>query len=281
MNFNRQYQIRIQVGTDLIVIKPPIKISFSGTRSSGNMANSFDCNIYNLSEAKRKLLIKDAEELVEQTPSVLLNFSFFVGYGDEIGLLFAGHIHTAGSRKTGSDFITSITCISSGLDMKNSFTNATLNNEDIVKKIVGDMPNTVIGKISPQLKPLLRPRVLHGNSYELLIRMFPNHNVFIDNGALYIVGDNEVIDLKSDVPVISPQNGLLNTPYRQFRKVTIVSLINSSIRLQGLVRLESQTQPHLNGDYRVESVTYKGDNWSNDWSQQIIGYTRPSKAVGI
>jgi hypothetical protein len=59
---------------------------------------------------------------------------------------------------------------------------------------------------------------------------------------------------------------------RQQQKVTFSTLLNPSIRLGGLCRLNSELIDYVNDVYKVQQIEYKGDTRGADWSQKITAF---------
>jgi hypothetical protein len=258
--FIRDYELILTLTSgEVVKIIPEIRIQFEVSKSTRGGLNTCSIKIYNLSDDKRKKLVKDKED-----GQVRLPFLFKAGYS-KLENLFKGTVHEASSVKTGSEFVTTITSLDGGFDFINSFTSKTVTNND-VSNIVADMPNTEQGKISKR-KALVRPKVLVGNSAKLIEdNLDDDETYYIDEEKLYIIKDDEVT---SDyIPIVQASTGLLNTPIRKNLEVTFSTMLNPSIKIGGLAELISTTATHLNGIYKVITIKYKGDNYGSDWSQE-------------
>jgi len=117
---------------------------------------------------------------------------------------------------------------------------------------------------------LTRPKVLVGNSARLIDDMVgPGETWYIDNEQLFVIKDTEVTSgLK---PVVSAETGLISTPTRDSSLVTFETLMNPTVKIGGLASLKSATAPHLDGIYRIETISYSGDTYGAAWTQTCTG----------
>jgi len=262
--FSRNYVLVITVDGRNVVITPPMQIVFGVTKSIHGGLNKMNIQITNLAESKRLSLVKDAEQ------RKIMPIGLSVGYQDRIELIFKGTIHTGSNSRQGPDLLTSLECLDGGEDFLNSFTARTVEGgRRAVDAALEDMPNTGTGKITD--RPVLtRPKVLVGNSARLIDDMVgPGETWYIDNEQLYVIKDNEVTSgLK---PVVSAATGLISTPTRDSKLVTFETLMNPTVKIGGLASLKSSTAPHLDGIYRIETISYSGDNYGAAWTQTCTG----------
>lgn len=264
--FNRDYELKVQILGGEVTVRPPIRISFQGDKSISGGLNQIQIKIYNLEERKRLSLVKDAED-----PSVRIPFQLKVGYENRTEIIFKGTVHSGSNARNGADMITTIEGLDGGFDFLNSFTTRTVEGGKVaVDAALRDMTNTTVGRIT-QRPVLTRPKVLVGNSAKLISDMVaPDETWFIDDEQLFIMKDNEV--LSRFIPVVSAETGLLNTPEREQKKVTFKTLMNPSVKIGRRVNLQSKTAPHLNGVYRIETISLQGDNFGDEWSQTCTGF---------
>jgi len=97
----------------------------------------------------------------------------------------------------------------------------------------------------------------------------PGETWYIDNEQLFVIKDTEVTSgLK---PVVSAETGLISTPTRDSSLVTFETLMNPTVKIGGLASLKSATAPHLDGIYRIETISYSGDNYGDAWTQTCTG----------
>ncbi len=264
--FNRNYKVEIQLkGFDFIIL-PPLRIQFGCVKGMGRSVNKLTLKIFNLTKAKRDALVKDAED------RTYIPFTLWVGYGDDLGIMFKGSVHIAKTERSGTDLITTIESLDGGHDFLNSFTSKTVKNKGVaVDEILKDMPNTLAGKITKQ-NALIRPKVIVGNSVKMIEdQLNDGESYFIEEEKLYIMKEDEYIG--SFIPLVRADTGLINAPTRQEKKVTFTTLTNPTLKVGGLCELESVYSPHLNGTYKIEYIEYKGDTYGTDWNQNVTAYS--------
>lgn len=265
LRFNRDYELVIGLENQAVIVRPPLRIAFDAQKAINGGLNKLTIKIYNLKESNRAKLAKDRDEVK------VIPLTLSVGYVESKETIFKGTVQLGENSRSGVDYISTLECYDGGYDFINSFTSATVKGKDsAISQILSDMPNTGRGKITAQNK-LVRPKVLVGNSAKLIDQQLNvGETWYIEDEKLYILKDNEVVS--SFIPVVNSETGLRNTPKRQNQKISFETLMNPTVKIGGLVKLESVTAPHLNGIYKVESLGYKGDNYGSEWSQSITGF---------
>lgn len=261
--FERDYRLTVQVSEDkAVVIRPPFRITFSADKTLDSSLNKMTVKIYNLSEENRQAIVKDADE------NKKLGVELLVGYKSGVEQIFKGSIHVGENAREGANIVTTLDCQDGGYDFRFSFTSKSIPaNVDPLDAILEDMPNTKRGKVTATRPVNTRPRVLVGNSYKLIGRTVDRQKWYIDDETVNIINDDEVI---SDfVPVVEAATGLINTPTRENKKVTIQTMMNPALRLGGLYDLRSKTAPHLNKVYKIEAISYDGDYDGSAWTQTV------------
>ncbi len=261
LRYDRKYRLRVGIRDSELEFLSPFRIAFECDKSIRGSLNKLTVKIFNLSEGSRRDLAKDTED-----SSIDIPLKLDIGYGEKLENIFTGTVLTGYSERKGPEFITTLECLDGGFDLYNSFTSKSVIGKDAaVKEIVKDFTKTTAGKITQQNK-LVRPKVLVGNSIELISEQLnEDETYFIDSEKLYIIKGNEVIS--SFVPVVSSETGLINQPQRANQIVTFSTMLNPAIRIGGLSDLRSETAKHLNAIYRVETIKYIGDNYGSDWKQ--------------
>jgi hypothetical protein len=260
----RDFELVIRVRGGDVVVKPPLQIEFQADKSIRGQLNKIQIKLYNLNEKNRLALVRDAEGRTN------IPLSLAVGYESRLELVFKGTIHTAGSQRQGADIVTTIEGLDGGFDLTNSYTSRTVEGgKRAIDAALQDMPNTTVGKIR-QRPVLTRPKILVGSSVKLIEDMIGDDETFyIDDEQLYIVGTDEVTS--RFIPVVSAATGLISTPERKNKEVTFQTLMNPSIKIGRRVKLISKTAPHLDGIYKMDTISYQGSNYGSDWSQTCTG----------
>jgi len=262
--FIRDFELKLGIRGGTLTVLPPKRIQFTVDKSIQGQLNKIDMTIYGLAERDRLALVKDTEEQKRIT------ISLKVGYKGAIQSIYKGSILTGSNERAGPDIITKLTGLDGGFDAINSFTNATVKGaNEALQAVLSDMPNTGEGKITTRPQ-LIRPKILLGNSLQLINQTVNSGETwYIENEQLYIIADDEVVGRL--IPVVSSATGLLSTPTRQNKLVTFSSKMNPAVVIGGRSQLVSTTAPHLNGIYKIQTISYSGDNYSDSWNMDATG----------
>lgn len=279
--FNRNYSLEIiTLNNQKITIQPELRITFDVTKSVKGSLNNGTIQIYNLSQTNRNLIIKD-EDIIEEDknkektktedgtrtlPTDYMQFELKAGYS-KIETIFKGAISKASSKKQGAEFVTTIEAYDGLYDMQNSYTSKVVKG-NISEQVIKDMPTVKKGKITEQ-NPLLRPRVLVGNSFKILEENLAlNETYYVDDGVIHIIKEKEVTS--GYIPLVNSETGLLNTPEKLQKEVKFETMMNPLLRIGGLMQLESLYDKRFNGIYKINTIHYTGDYSGNDWKQEVL-----------
>lgn len=259
--FNRRFELSVLIGNREVSIGPPMRLVFSADKSIEGGLNTCTIRVYNLSPSNREALTKD----VAQQKSIPLQLR--VGYEATMHTVFKGSVYRGSSFREGPDLITELEGKDGYYDHRYSFTSRTVTNKkQALNGILQDMPNTTEGKITAQTE-IQRPKVLVGRSTRLIDEILgAGETWYIEDEKLYVLKDDEVVG--SFRPVVSAESGLLSTPTREFSLVTFETLMNPSLKIGGLCELQTVTAPHLNGVYKIWSMSHSGDTHGADWKQK-------------
>lgn len=260
--FIRDYQLTIGVGSRAVVVRPPIKITFSATKSTDTSLNKLILKIWNLKPSNRLALVKDEDD------DSYIPLELSVGYQAKTQLLFRGSVRIGEYTREGADYVNTIECLDGGTDALKSFTSITVRGKnEAIRAALGDMPNTGAGSITEH-SDLVRPKVIVGNSARVITDMLDeDESMFIDNEQLFVLRNDEVRGTQA--PLVSARTGLIGVPESSKDEVTFSTLMNPLLQVAGLCKLESIMAPDLNGIYRIKRMDYSGDSDGNDWSQLV------------
>jgi len=260
--FDRDFELTVSVGGGReVIVKPPMRISFSANKSVSGGLNKLTCRIYDLQSSNRLALTKDAEG------REVIPISLRVGYKGTMALIFKGTVFRGQNFREGPDFITELESQDGGAQVLGTFISTTVRGKNRAIEAVRQATGLGKGKMTTQ-EPLVRPRVMIGPTARVLDEL-------LEEGATWYVDDEQLYVLKSDdvisnfVPVVNTVTGLLNTPTREQSKVTFDTLMNPTLRIGALCKLESQSAPHMNGLYRIIEMGYSGDNYGTSWTMSI------------
>ena len=256
--FTRDFELTIGLGASQVIIVPPFNFSFSATESSLNKSlNKLNVTIPGLRESTRQKLIKYELDKDKYFPIQLK-----VGYKGKMYRAFKGSVRVGELARSGADFTNSLECYDGHPDFTQAFTSTVVKGTgQAIDAILADMPNTGKGAVTA-LSETTRPKVLIGSSSHLLATIAEGKEFFIKDERLYILGENDVSSLIA--PLVSAQTGLKGTPQQDHIDTTFQTMLNPTLKIGNLCKLESITNPAASGVYRIYQIitdgTYKG-NW--------------------
>jgi hypothetical protein len=217
-------------------------------------ANVASFRIYNLNQNNRSQIRHDMYDYDD-----IRSIAFSAGYGDRLSLAFKGNISSAWSVREGSTFITQIECYDGGFAYTNAITDTTFpagsSQQGIIQNLIGDLPGVSQGAIGNYQGTTTRATAYSGPTSEILDEL-TGGGFFIDNSKAHCLQDNEC--LVENIPVISPASGLLGTPVKEQTYILFDILFEPSLRIGQLIRLESTTADHFNGNHKVLSLHHRG-----------------------
>lgn len=263
MLFNRDYELTIQYDDTTVTIKPPMRITFDAFKSHDGGLNKCTLNIYNLREDTRIKLVKNPED----NDNRVIYFILKVGYDGQMKDAFKGQVLRGEYSKDDIDFISKLESLDGGFDIMNKVISKTVSGKQNAIKQALEGTETEMGVITQQSE-LTRPKVIVGNVIKKLDDLLEaDQTWFIDNGKLNILKANEVIE--GFTPLVNSDTGLITTPRKEQNIIEFETLMNPSIRLGGLVQLQSVVYPGFNGRHKVFEINYKGDYDGDDWSMTV------------
>lgn len=245
-----------QDGKDKIVQdEAQLTCNFTVTRGILSDSNKCTIQIYNLAPDTRKQIFQDAFQI---DPSKWKFVKLEAGYDGNLSTIFMGRILQAYSRRSGgqTDIVTEIQAQALDMfDCQTSYTfEAGTTYKNAVKTITAtSMPNVKIGNIGNLEGEFKTPTTFDGSAIEN-INKIAGGNAFVDNDQLNILMSNEVIDVP--VPVISEENGLLDTPDRRDANLEVKMLFEPSLITGQLLEIKSGVQDVFNGQYKVMGFTH-------------------------
>ena len=93
-----------------------------------------------------------------------------------------------------------------------------------------------------------------------------------------VINENETVEEGSsnNIPVISEDTGLLNTPIKNMFQITLETLMNPEIKLGEKFQVYSLFDDRVNGLYKVTAISYTGDSRGNEWFMVVTGTIPPN-----
>ena len=216
----RNYKLTIQNdGEEAVVVQYPLTLELAITRATYAMAGAAMLRIFNLSKETRGRIYRNFNDLPK-----LMTIKLEAGYGDNLSTIFDGNVVWAkSSRGEGQvNFITEINALDYGYAKSNSTSDwsavgADASKDKVIRRLCSDLKRPVngvltanpVGAIGSFDKADRRTFHATGNTWELL-KTETGDNCFIDNGKVYCMAPNEVVD--GDITEISDKTGLLGSP---------------------------------------------------------------------
>ena len=231
----------------------PIDLELDIKRDTCATSNTATFKLYNLSKNTRELIFQDLFNI-----NRYCFVDLYAGYGDNMPLIFRGKVMQAYSSRSGTEMITEIEALDN--DIIQSYSMYTFEADtpklDVFNKLIQDMPNVQIGAIG-SLEGNLPTRTVFDDPTFIAINKLTGNRVFIDNGKLNLLSDNECL---GDVGIyqITSDTGLLGSPKRRDAMVEIDVVFAPEITVGQLVDLNSSTVTEFNGQYKVLGVHHHG-----------------------
>ncbi len=273
IKFGRDYRLTIYPidGTPPILVTMPTTVSFSIIRNISSNQNLMELQIYNLSKAHRNSIYKDwyqpgdavnadgspAVDPATGQPLGNNNIIFEAGYAN-LFRIFYGHIWRASSSRDGTNIVTSLCAWDNTADIPSTQIFETLQSGQtlgqVLQYLVSQFPNIKAGMSFNYPLVFNRPVVLNGFVWDLL-KQYSNNSVYIDNGKLYILRDNEVLN---DTAIIDDSTGILGTPRKEQSALYITTLFEPGIYVGQQVKIQSTVSPNYNNTYKVNGIQHSG-----------------------
>lgn len=241
--------------TILVQDEAQLTCHFNVTRGILSDSNKCTIQLYNLAPNTREQIFQDAFQI---DPSKWKFVKLEAGYDDDLTPIFMGRILQAYSHRQGgqTDIITTIQA--QALDMFDcqasyTFAAGTSKKEALQTIVTGSMPNVKIGNVGNLEGSFQTPTTFDGNAMENISKL-TGGNAFVDNDQLNVLMSNEVIDVP--VPVITEENGLLDTPDRRDANLEVKMLFEPSLIAGQLLEIKSGVSPNFNGQFKVMGFTH-------------------------
>ena len=265
--WDRAYELIL----DDIVIKD-LDISFNAIRNTETEPNTLDLEILNLSKNTRKKL-EDKKKFLVQLKA---------GYKGSIGTVFLGQVREISSTHSSTEWVTTISS-GDGEDAKaESRVNKSYGPGASVANVMQDVARSMQVEQGNLTQNLARGRLVTSKMPTFVNGITvsgPAHKEFdricksaglewsIQENKLQILPANKA--LQTLAVVLTPNNGLIGSPtISSDGTLNALSLINSDIIPGKQLVIQSE---HVNGRFRAEKCTYKGQTSGQDWYIEIEG----------
>lgn len=249
--------------------------------------------VYNVPETLRKGLARAQDALDAPVTPPFDTLFLYAGYKGRAGLLFRGIILTAMSYRSGADWYTDFQCTSYvgktfGAILNKSYKNSTgltilsdllstmktdyqlINGADRILSVT--LPSYIVeGSADSSLSTLLRSNGLV--AAERMGTMVITPLVALTSQTASDEVSLEIVESR-DVPLITPNTGLIGTPKPSNYGAVIRTLLDTRIFAFGTIAVQSQTISVATGNdgpslYFVKSVLHRGDTHTDEWYTDI------------
>ncbi len=254
----RNYVLEVgQADGTTLTVTLPFTIEFDITRNTLTSANVCSIRIYNLSLNHRNQIRYNQSNLGQPFRLIRLK----AGYGQNLPFIFTGNISQAWSVREGVNFITTIECFDGGFAFGNGTTNIefpageTLQN--VVENLAESLPFVSRGAIGSYPGTLTRGNSYSGNTADIL-KELTGGGMFIDQGKVHCLGDNEYIADNGNTLLINASSGLLGTPVLEQTIVHFDMIFEPNLEVGRRALLQSITEANFNGYYKITAVKHRG-----------------------
>lgn len=258
MKFQRTWTAVIS-GADnqKITVEYPLTLMLHVSRNTLASANTGHFRILNLSPKNRALILKD-----RFSPEIYRQIIVYAGYKSEpkLPIIFQGNILSAQSYREGVDWITEIEALDGGFGIINGKISTTLpagwSFREVFNSTIQSMKNVTKGAIGEFPTNNSRGVTLLGNSWDVINKMIPNGDAFIDNEQVNILKDDEYKTASGLVTIINADSGLLGTPRRYDKTIQIPILFEPRMIVGQKIQLES-LETVFNGIYKIIGISHQ------------------------
>ena len=108
--------------------------------------------------------------------------------------------------------------------------------------------------------------MLIGSSSHLLATIAEGKEFYIKDERIFILSENDVSSLIA--PLVNAATGLKGTPQQDHIDTTFQTVLNPTLKIGNLCKLESVTNPAVNGVYRIYQITTDGA-YKGTWGQTV------------
>lgn len=271
---NRNYHIVFEVGyrkglleyvpQQTIKVQYPFTLKFDINRGVWSDANTGNFRIYNLGYDVQALLWKDR---ADQTKYVTMWVYAGYTWRDKDGkikdvqpLIFFGDVQECTSYRNGVDFITDIQATDGGYLFQYGFVNKTFSKDTdfkfLIQELLAGVPTCKVGYITSNVKQMRkRGRTFIGQTMKLL-EAYDFDKVFVDNGELHILGENDVIP--GQLMVLNADSGMIGTPRRSETTLNVDTIFEPQLVVAQAINLQSKIYPFLNQNYQIIGLRHYG-----------------------
>lgn len=239
--------------TDAVTIEYPLTMWFSMSRGISTGFGTCQISAYNLGNNTRERIFHDPYDI-----GTFRRVQLYVGYGENLSLIFDGRIMAAYSSHSRTQIITHIKA--EEIDPYNPFVSFNMppgtTKEDVIRKVIENyLVFEDVGIIRVPRETYERGIALSGKAMYVLNKL-SGGRAYIETGAINVLQDSDA--LIGYVPILSSGTGLLGTPkrYEAFLEASVI--MEPTLILSQGVELKSTIDPRWNGNYKIMAIRHSG-----------------------
>ena len=262
IQYGRRYRLQIGEESSGITIEN-LRVGFDFEKTIKEKPNEGKFTIYNLNPDNRKRILSGEYQHIR----------FSLGY-NELKLVYQGKIVKSALKRQQMDWVLNLECADGDTDYVKAYSALTLaagsTDQDVIHKAAESFQETRIGTVDySRTRPLPRAKVLFGNTRDILNQVARNTdaNWSIQDGELVVLPPDRVLD--NEGVLINMQTGMIHSPEQTSDGLKLQCLINPSLKVGGLVKVNSIIDPVYNGEYKIVRVKYKGDSHTDEWKNEL------------
>lgn len=235
-----------------------LRCTFEVKKKDTQTPNTAEFKIYNITESTSAALKKSFTKIMCSA-----------GYQGNFGLIFDGNIKGFSLTRENTERVLTVTAGDGDVQYNYTVINKTLaagaTPDSIIGEVTGAMGVGVGYKSTLDSTALPRGKVFYGRPSEYMREQADN------TGCTWSIQDGKILMLKrSEVApgkavLLTPATGLIGVPTKSEDGVSGKCLLNPMLKIGSAIELQSKYASDLNGQYRLISVTHKGDTRGNDW----------------
>ena len=258
--------LNISLGDNMQVISSPLTMKAQIKRASGETMNHADITVYNLSEEERNAIAKPRYNTTQFTSVVL-----YAGYSSgNLTKIFTGNLLQAYSVRVGVNVETKILASEGIFAINNATISQTYNKGFSFGQFIREAMNTFLSVNTPngtidtgmkqgaignvgEDRTFTRGITINGNTF-VVLNKYCKHQIFIEQEFINIININDAFE--ADVPLISSETGLLNTPIIQDNFLNLETLFEPQFVIGQIVEIKSNVFRNINGQWKIMGMTH-------------------------